>query len=172
MSDSNRRPTDYETVALPTELTRHIWTATAFAPRSCYLYSGLAQVPCENPATKPWGLPGGCLALAPCGSWQERTATSNKECICENGGARNRARTCDPLLTKQPLCQLSYSSMVVTVTSSLVPSVVQLIVQAYKRSYNRLYLACKYIIPHYAPKRNNHGENLLFLRIRRERTPR
>ncbi len=170
MSDSNRRPTDYETVALPTELTRHIWTATAFAPRSCYLYSGLAQVPCENPATKPWGLPGGCLALAPCGSWQERTATSNKECIRENGGARNRAQTCDPLLTKQPLCQLSYSSMVVTVTSSLVPSVVQLIAQAHiGRICNRLHRTV-YILYHIATVIATNKVDLLFLRIRWERT--
>lgn len=134
------------------------------------LYSGLAQVPCENPATKPWGLPGGCLALAPCGSWQERTATSNKECIRENGGARNRARTCDPLLTKQPLCQLSYSSMVVTVTSSLVPSVVQLIAQAHiGRICNRLHRTV-YILYHIATVIATNKVDLLFLRIRWERT--
>ena len=73
--------------------------------------------------------------LSTCAMWVMVRKDSNlkQNRIWENGGARNRTRTCDPLLTKQPLCQLSYSSMVVTVTSSLVPSVVQHIAHAQKR---------------------------------------
>lgn len=67
--------------------------------------------------------------LSTCAMWVMVRKDSNlkQNRIWDNGGARNRTRTCDPLLTKQPLCQLSYSSIVVTVTSALVPSVVQLI---------------------------------------------
>lgn len=54
----------------------------------------------------------------------------------EKHGAECRIRTDDLQITKlslYQLCQLSYSSMVVTVTSSLVPSVVQHIAHAQKR---------------------------------------
>ena len=41
----------------------------------------------------------------------------------KTSGASDRARTCDPLLTKQPLCHLSYRSVVVVRHKTLTTNV-------------------------------------------------
>ena len=51
--------------------------------------------------------------LSTCAMWVMVRKDSNlkQNRIWENGGARNRTRTCDPLHVKQMLSQLSYVSM-------------------------------------------------------------
>ena len=73
--ESNRRHTDFQSVALPTELPRHLATRRGLEPLTSSVTGW---------HSKPTELPGRI-------------------------GGNNRTRTCDPLLVRQMLSQLSYA---------------------------------------------------------------
>ena len=75
-SESNQRHTDFQSVALPTELQRQVWR-----PRRG-----------SNPRPLAW-------QASVLTNWTTRPFD----------GGNNRARTCDPLLVRQMLSQLSYA---------------------------------------------------------------
>ena len=101
-SESNQRHADFQSAALPTELQRHTENSIEFSKFKWRPGTGSNRRPL---------------------AWQASVLTNWT--TRPNNGGNNRARTCDPLLVRQVLSQLSYASIYIkfkTTRKGLEPS--------------------------------------------------
>ena len=89
-SESNQRHADFQSAALPTELQRHI-VESLRSPQMQYLATRNGLEPSTSSVT----------------GWRANRLHHRAKLF----GGNNRARTCDPMLVRHVLSQLSYAPM-------------------------------------------------------------